>query len=369
MARNRIIYNALGLYVSTTGASGQQTGSNTIRQLQRVQSFDEDFSRNLTDVNQYGTLAAIDRVEVEAPTVNASFSYYVVDGANENFIGLTVGDSGTASGNLVSCISGLLSKVTDEKNYYLLIADEGSDANNYSKTNSGVIGIGNAFLTSYSVNAAVGDIPTASVDVEALNIKVYALTGQTANIAVPAVNPSDGSSINDVYFRLPVGSGNTYTNQIGALLPGDITLSIPTSSVLGFSTTDLKVQDFTLSFDLSRTPLQKLGTKFAFSREIDFPVTASLELNANVGDLQSGNLSDIICENKNYDFSIIMSQPGCGTSKPPALIYLFKQAKLISQNFTSTIGDNVSMTATFEVQLSAAEDKTKGIFISGSYDY
>ena len=30
-----------------------------------------------------------------------------------------------------------------------------------------------------------------------------------------------------------------------------------------------------LGFDLSRTPIQKLGTRFAFARPVDFPITAS----------------------------------------------------------------------------------------------
>ena len=123
MARNRTIYNVLAVYASQVSPSGMQTGASAIKQLSRVQSFDEDFSRNLTDVNQYGNLAAIDRIEVEAPTVNASLSYYLTDGSNERYLGLSVSPSGSATGALFSCISGILNKVSDEKNYYLLIAD------------------------------------------------------------------------------------------------------------------------------------------------------------------------------------------------------------------------------------------------------
>jgi hypothetical protein len=342
MARNRTIYNVLAVYASQVGVSGMQTGANTIKQLSRVQSFDEDFSRNLTDVNQYGNLAAIDRIEVEAPTVNANLSYYVTDGSNEKYLGLSVSPSGTPSSQLFSCISGVLNKATDEKNYYLLIADEGNDANNYDigKLNpvgkSGIIGVGNGFITSYSVTAAVGDLPTATVDLEALNLRVYA--NATNSLDVPAVNPENGQPITTAKFRLPIGQTNDSEAQVSALQPGDVIFSIPTSGVLGFNNQDLKVQDFTLSFDLARTPLQKLGSRFAFSREIDFPVTATLEVNAEVGDLEDGNLADVLCENKNYDFTIRMNRPSCGgTSSNAALIYVFKQAKLISQKYSITI--------------------------------
>ena len=372
MARNRTIYNVLAVYASQVNVSGMQTGANTIKQLSRVQSFDEDFSRNLTDVNQYGNLAAIDRLEVEAPTVNASLSYYVTDGSNERYLGLSVAPSGTSSANLFSCISGILNKASDEKNYYLLIADEGNDANNYDigtlspVGKSGIIGVGNGFMTSYSINAAVGELPTATVDLEALNIRVYGNATGVAN--VPAVNPNDGQPITAAQFRLPKGQTNDSVTQVTALQPGDVIFSIPTGGVLGFDTVDLKVQDFTLSFDLSRTPLQKLGTRFAFSREIDFPVTATLEVNAEVGDLQDGNLADLICENKNYDFVIRMNRPSCGSASSIAsLVYVFKQAKLISQNFSSSIGDNATLSATYEVQLGAPQDTDRGIFISGTY--
>lgn len=365
MSRNRVIYNVLAVYASQVGPSGNQTIPGSVKQLSRVQSFDEDFSRNFTDVNQYGNLAAIDRIEVEAPTVNSSLSYFVTDGGNEKYLGLTVGASGTSSSNLVSCISGLLNKATDEKNYYLLIADEGNDAAGYTKPSSGVIGVGNGFLTSYSVNAAVGEIPTATVDLEALNIRVYAnVTGSTQG---PGVNPENGQILSSVNFLLPQASENDNANQVSALQPGDILFTLPANSALGYDETNLKVQDFTLSFDLARTPLQKLGSRFAFSREIDFPVTATLEVNAEVGDLADGNLADLLCNNPNYDFTITLKKPNCQGAGASSLAYLFKKAKLVSQNFTSSIGDNATMTATYEVQLGAPQQTDRGIFISGSY--
>ena len=365
MARNRTIYQVLALYASQVGATGMQTGLTDIKQLSRVQSFDEDFTRNFTDVNQFGNLAAIDRIEVENPDVTASFSYFLTNGQNEDNLGLNIYGTGTPKENLRSCISGLLTKETDEKNYYLLIVDEGNDAAGYVGARSGVIGVGNGFLTSYSVNAAVGEIPSADVEIEGLNIRVYGNISGT-NV-VPAINPVDGANLDNTFFRLPYAQTITGANIPTALQPGDITFTIPTSGVLGFNEVDLKVQDFTLSFDLARTPLQKLGNRFAFSREIDFPVTATLEVNAEVGDLSDGNLADILCGETEKEFVISMKEPGCGTSKGTALAYVFKGAKLVSQSFSSAIGDNATMTASYEVQLGGAQDTEKGIFISGSH--
>jgi hypothetical protein len=380
MARNRTIYNVLALYASNVTATGMQTGDQDINQLSRVQSFDEDFTRNLTDVNQFGNLAAIDRIEVENPDVTASFSYYLTNGENEKNLGLSVFETGVAKGDLRSCISGILTnRELQEKNYYLLITEEGFDASNYGGTKSGVIGIGNGFLTSYSVNAAVGEIPTADVEIEGLNVRVYAnlatseveiAPGVTGNglAVIPAINPSNGLDLDDRFFTLPVADSITGASIPNALQPGDITFTIESDKVLGFDGADLKVQDFTLSFDLARTPLQKIGNRFAFSREIDFPVTATLEVNAEVGDLASGNLADLLCSETEKEFTILMKEPGCGADKDTALAYVFKGAKLVSQSFSSAIGDNATMSATYEVQLGGPQDTARGVFISGSYN-
>jgi hypothetical protein len=785
VAKNRIIYNTQALFVSSVPATGMQINTGDILQLSRVQNFDEDFTRNFTDINQYGNLGAMDRVEIENPDVTANFSYFLTNGQNEKNIGLNVYQQGTDYNNLLSCLSGILTKTTDEKNYYLLVTEEGSDAAGYAGSKSGVIGIGNGFLTSYSVNAAVGAIPTADVEIEGLNINVYGnlnnnseawdfeqflsgdfansdfgrsvacnyngdilviggatdsqgisnggagwvytgnknngwklkqkITGsvnngrlsrnavnQSGNIIVlgafgyynfsgaaliytgnavngwtfkqdlkgvglidlpagfgglsehwfgritkinnsgnvivvgaqrdnqgglragslqvftgnginnwshaqtltgmrpsggltrgaingsgniivgggfsnavgipssnipdpenfaiiytgdpmlgrwsekqkisgnflqlykngfgistdisedgsvivvgapyetqgigtgfygdnpnyaaygaayiftgnsnngwilkekkvgtisneafgwnvsisansnvitigspgtppflanniaksyttiytgnaidgwvfkqkvaednnssqfgtyidssfdgsnifiggatylstrgatiiytlesgsivPAINTTDGSILNNTLFRLPQASSSTGANIPTALNPGDIIFSLKNNDVLGFEGADLKVQDFTLSLDLPRTPIQKIGNRFAFSREIDFPVIASIEVNAEVGDLSGGNLANLICSETEKEFTILMKKPGCGANKETAMAYICKGAKLVSQSFSSAIGDNATMSATYEVQLGGPQDTNKGIFISGSF--
>jgi hypothetical protein len=359
MPRNRTIYNSQALYVSEE-SSTDTIGFNNLNQLSRIQNFEEDFTRNFTDVNQLGNLGAIDRIEVENPDVTASFSYYLTDGLNEKKLGLNVYGSGTDFSELTSCISGLLTKVSDEKNYYLLIVEEGNDAAGYVGDLSGVIGIGNGFLTSYSVNVAVGEIPTADVEIEGLNVRIYG--NITGNEIVPAINPVNGNSLTNTLFSVSKAKTITGGGIPNALQPGDIIFSLDSNDTLGFEGSDLKIQDFTLSFDLARTPLQKIGNRFAFS------VTATLEVNAEVGDIRDGNLAELICSESEKEFRILMKEPGCGTDKKTALAFVFKGAKLVSQNFSSSIGDNATMSASYEVQLGGPQDTAKGIFISGSYD-
>lgn len=354
--------------------------TNRISQLARVQSFDESFTRNLTDVNQFGNLAAIDRIEIETPDITANFSYYLSNGRNEELLGLTVAN--TTAPSATSCISGFLTKTTDDRNMYLLVVEEGYDAAGYNRSTSGVIGIGNCFLSSYTANFAVGEIPSADIEMQGLNIRV--LSNMSGESPSPAVSPIDGSSISNIDFVLPIASsitGNQSVATLGnpslglreipkALQPGDIQFTLPSTSytLLGLSPSDVKVQDATLSIDLARTPLQKLGTRYAFSREIDFPVTATLEINANIGDLASGTYQDLLCGEAEKEFTLSIYDPACiGSARSTAMSYTFKGAKLTSQSLSASIGDNVSVAATYEVQIGSSNDTSKGIFISGSH--
>jgi hypothetical protein len=341
---------------------------NNTLQLSRVQNANYGFDITRTDVNQYGQLAAIDRVIVEQPTVSLDFSYYASSGQNEQALGFVLNSSGVTPANQKGALADILSGGKDINNYYILVSPEGTDANIDTTTaiaQGKVIGIGNAGLTSYSIEAAVGGFPTVSVAAEGLNMKFYGVTTGYS----PDVNPADGSANATGVFYIPTpNTGVGYT----ALRPGDILLSI---SGLGINASDLKIQNFSLSTDIGRDPIQKLGSKFAFSREITFPVTVSASVEAIIGDIAGtdnlGNaLSDIVCNDGNsYNLTFNLGAPSnnCDTSYTPyALQYILKGAKLDSQSFSSAIGDNKSVTLGFSAQIGGPSDANKGLFINSN---
>lgn len=363
MARNRIIYQSLALYAGQNNAqSGDHTASGSVEQLTRVQSWDSDFSRNFTDITQYGQLSAIDRIEVEAPTVNMSTSWYPTNGFNEKTIGLSVCGTNEVP---TALLSGILKKETDEKNYFLLVASEGSDAIGYKGVQTGVFGVGNTFLTSYSLEGGVGEVPKASADFEALNFAVY--SDASVSNAIPAINPTSGTKVTGINFVLPGSVSNTDPDQITVLRPGDITLSLTDNQVKGFTAADIKIQKFTLKSDLKRTPIQKLGSRFPFSREIDFPITATLSIDAQMGDLANFNLSDLLCETGFYDMSISLKENSCSGDGAVAILAQLKGAKLKSENLSTAIGSNATVKLDYEVSIGGPEDLSKGVFLSGSY--
>lgn len=488
MARNRVIYNSEALFAGQKCGSACYTedeGVNSIKQLHRVQSANYSFNISRTDINQFGELAAIDRIITDTPTVALDFSYYVNNMANEEALGFNVGQANSQEDpfgddnleGLDSSVKFLLDKTKDQRNYFIQTSKEGQDAAyDELNVNKSVIGIGNAFLTSYGVEASVGGLPTASVSVEGLNMSFesgnvlkakgfsnndYAASWSTSDgtrpvlydgdgekidfaqgfdtsgytfasqsptawrysgVSLPSINPVDGTKSNGVFF-LPSASGHAGADtsgilQLSTVRPGDIRiyfrevsqggqaglsgynsssqefsdfkdaqvpgLDLPTQSGYsrdypnGGDVTSAHIQSFSLNFGLSRTPLQRLGVKYAYSREIDFPVNVSLSVDAIAADLTTGNLSDLINCDKSFDVAIEMCAPADCVANPtshhdlrsydgrvPVATYIIKNAKLDSQSFSSSIGSNKSVTLDFSSQIGGPNQSGNGLFMKG----
>jgi len=363
MARNRIIYQSEALYAGPSPATGDHfsagnSGNNLVNQLHRVQSANYSFNIARQDVNQFGELGAIDRVVLESPTVSLDFSYILNSFGNEESLGF-----GPLDTTDVTCISGILNKTADERNYFIRTVAEGSDALSIGTgaANQNVIAIGNGFITSYSTEASVGNFPTATVNVEGLNMQFDA--GVTGNY-IPAVTPSNGAKITSKKYALPTAASSIAQNSVSALRPGDINLTIDQPSG-GATISDAKIQSYTLSFDLARTPLQKLGSKFAFAREINFPVTVNMQIQAELGELTTGTLADIITADRTYDLQVTLKHPTSGTDQ---MIYKLEGAKLDSQEFSSSIGANKAVTLSFSTQINGPSVTDRGLFMSGLKD-
>lgn len=355
MARKRVIYQSEALFVGLTGSS-------SLTQLRRVQSANYGFDVTRTDINQFGQVGAIDRILTEEPVVNLDFSYYVTSGENELALGFALGASQGAFANIMT-------GNRDMNNFYILVGPEGLDANintfNATGAGSKVIGIGNGGLTSYGVEAAVGGFPTVTVNAEALNMRFYpASTGY-----LPEINPENGAQYTTTTFAIPKPStGDGFT----ALRPGDISIDV---SGLGVNASDLKIQSFSLTSDIGRDSIRKLGSKFAFSREITYPITVNATVEAVVGDIADssqsyGNsLTELICDDKPYTLTFNLGQPSTtcdSTYTPLALKYTLKGARLDSQSFSSSIGDNKTVTMNFSAPIGGPNDTNNGLFIQSN---
>ena len=352
----------------------ESTWGSAARQLKRVQNANYSFTINRQDVNQFGQLARIDSVILESPTVSMDFSYYLTDAENERLLGMNT------DGKFQS-LSGIMTRTQNEygNNFFILTVPEGRDAIKgdiaSTDTDKTVISAGNVYITDYSIEGSVGSFPTASVSLEALNIKSDV---GTKFKSLPSVDSQDGTKICDTCFILPPAESGDGSS---VLKPGDITIDLKNAGLLskqmsgdtlGYGEEDkgsAHIQSFTISTPMGRTALQRLGSTYAFAKEIDFPVTCTLSVNALVSDLKDGNLVDLMC-GKSYDLKVKMQDPKCIDCNPntsaPSLVIDFKGAVLDSESFSSAIGDNKTVDLTFSTQIGGPEDNTVGVFISGA---
>ena len=384
MSRNRVIYQSEALYVGPIETGCQVGGAKTWnqetisgltpQQLYRVQDVAHSIDIARTDINEFGKLAALEREIIDTPTVSLDFTYLLADGKNERTLGLIVNGS-------VNTVSGIMANRRDEQNYYILTVPEGNDATqaaNYTasqNTCNGVIGIGNGFVSAYSVTAAVGDLPSASVTVDANNI-LFA-TG-SSGIQNPAVNSAGCKASGEV----DIPHSSTGNMSIVALRPGDVHMDFGATDIqmggavlpgsataTGSRSSPINIQNFTLDMPIGRTPIQRLGDSYAFAREIDFPVNATLSVSAQLADIESGNLTDMICTNNKRTITVDMNTCSVGNTCSAGtqnLQFKLKNAELESQNFTSSIGANKTVDLTFVGQLGGPQDSDNGVFISGN---
>ena len=366
-----------------------------INQLKRVQTANYGFTVNRQDVNQFGQLARLDSIVIDSPTVNLDFSYYLVDGYNERQLEFV-------TNGVTNSFSGHLSPEMYQagNNYFILTVPEARDAVNgdmnlyadgrdQEKT---VISLGNGYMTDYSVDISVGGIPTASVTVEGMNIQ--SSFGETGN-NLPAIDMVNGNLVSDAWeggakgtckadgctglFSLPAAnSGYSGCGDVAALRPGDIVINLSNASLIskqvsGATTNptvgSAHIQSASISLPMGRTTLQRLGSTFGFSKSLDVPINTTLSISAILSDLKEGKLTDLICGCETKELEVVIYDPECNdcTTKDGnvAMRYIFKGARLESESFSSTIGDNKTVDLTFTAQVGGPDDPNNGVYISG----
>ena len=413
MAKNRVIYQSDALFVSKGVDS---TGVSQHAQLRRVQSANYSFNVARQDVNQFGQLARLEAIILEAPTVSFDASYLLGDGFNEQALGFANG-----SGLNKGFISGQIAS-TSGQNFYILTAPEGIDANfNTTSTGYGTIGIGNAFLTDYTLDASVGSIPTVSVSFEGTNMNATSAVSGTnggiaglegtigySGISGVGINPIDGTLLTAMTSAkqiltdagktnatnktngivLPLASEGTGIlidgedqgiagGVVSALRPGDISLSFANAD--GDAIVDLDgdgaahVQSVSISIPLGRTPIDRLGSRFSFARVVDFPITPTLSVSAIVSETQSRALTDIINDDAFISSIQILFKKSSSSAVAGGIndnlhqaAYKMTNLKLDSEAFSSSIGPNKTVDLSFSLSIGGPDDPVNNVFFSGA---
>lgn len=395
MATDRVIYQSESLYTSKLKGSGasELINNSDLKEINRVQDMSYNLEVTRTDINEFGQLAALSREVTEPPTVGLDFSYYLTDGTQEKNLGFNVNDSSqftftTAEPMTKQLLDG--SNDFDELNYYVVTVPEGEDVHGQTPVaaaDHGVIGIGNGFITSYGISAAVGELATASVSVEASNIMFKnGLDSSFSNPAVDVTSATGARLNNEVDFTSVTSSdGNIQVDseELFAIRPGDIfidfdakgyfnaneagKLSVGGAVLPGVNATKsqsaIHVQNISLDVPVARSPLNRLGSLYPFKRKVDFPVNMTLSVSALMTEFSEGSLDGLLCGNEQKRDIAIVLNTRCG--KKNALVYVMRNAILDTQSFSASIGDNKTVDLTFSSQVGGANDSDNGIFLIG----
>ena len=245
-----------------------------------------------------------------------------------------------------------------------------------------------SFYTGFAMSSVVNYISGSNPSIDSSDGSVATWEGSSQ--AGAPLNPVKTANFNTAPVKLPVvpksltvghtgAAGGTFgtnytTGSITTLRPGDITLTLKKagtttdSDLPGVIVSTAPIQSYNISFDLSRTPIEKIGSKFAFARPIDFPITASFGFDALVSDLRSGNIADLVDCDESYDATVILKNSvQCGGTSEAIMAYEVKGLKIDDQSYSSSIGDNKTVSYSFTSQVGGPEQASVGVFMSGYY--
>lgn len=355
MARKKLSPQNIAIFAGPSPSTGIHTTAN-IKELFGIQDFNYNTAETKEDIFVFGQKAAVGRESAELPTFSFDLSYYQSDLSNEKRLGMVVdGTSGT--------FSKIFNGTEDERNFFLMIAADGEDAIGSNAATTPSLGIGNATLSSYNFNAAIGSYPTTSLSFTAIDALYNA---DSDNNALPAINVLTGEPAAGTY-TLPLASGNAPLGRDPVLRPRDIVVDLAGFTGLFYDMSTACVQSLDINVDFGREDQQCLGSKHRRDSAIadSVPLTFSVEFLAK--DMITGRLSDFTCKTGTYNGTITIRRPSCNATGP-APIAMLMQLKGLSwsdQSQPFTIGQQSNVTMNFQGTIGGANDPNKGLFTSG----
>lgn len=369
--RTRLIFANVSAYVAPGAGSGSSAtgwhsqsgttpsnqGNSLVAELANVTSATLNVGINRQDLNVFGVLNRVGQLIMAPANITLDLGWNVTDGYNESMVGFN------ARGG--SLLSGILTKLSDSKNYFLSISQQGVDDDGVvNPLNRDALAVGNGFISNYSFNAAVGQVATASLSVDGMNVVGYSgVSGQ----AIPAVDPATSTRISTWNFWLPTARTITGANNVFALKPGDITLQFPTNA--GFlvplsGANQVNIQSVSLSVPIGREVLNRLGSNFGYSREIQFPVNCSLQIRALATEVNPTSFDVLVCDDTDYDLTMRLRQPSCNGTGSEAVVLGFNNAKVSSFSEGITVGGDATIDLNLSAQI-AGPMSLDGITFSG----
>ena len=216
------------------------------QRIPSVTSLDFSSEKDLTDLNRLGASHVVDRI------LNSNQSTTIDIAVN-----LTTGATG-------------IDPIYSYQHMQSGFLSTGS-FNFKAKDTVGVTTISGGVLTSYSINGSVGDIAK----------------GSTSYIG-------DGAFFTNVGSLLASDQSNDVYN--GFFKPRNIEITSTTDGDEGINSATLNIQGFSISVDIGRNPVTRLGTRVPKFRYPEMPAAGSLDFSVLKTNVTGINISSLICE-------------------------------------------------------------------------
>jgi hypothetical protein len=350
-----------------------------LRKITKVQSVSYGFDVSREEIKQIGHNDLLTRkvqfisddnnlgsdidINIE-PLVNFSFEYLPTCGLNEYLLNFNVVRSGEPAENC------FLSRHHSDKNFFLVLrSDRGKQANslevNTDYYDHYVMGIGNAFATNYAVSAKVGTMTRASLSYQASNVKLDLYSG---NNYIPAIDLDDGQFKEEHNYIFGTTDHNNEYSYPG-LTPNSIDVTIENTNVGGvlLDKNNANATAFDINLDIQRQALYGFGSMYPHDRKINFPARGSLNLDIIKRDIETGNLNQILKQDKTYKI-FINCKSSCNPTGNPCLnekqtltTYVIDNAVLRNKNTSLNVKNIANTTLSFDFTVS----QKNGFLISG----
>ena len=122
------------------------------------------------------------------------------------------------------------------------------------------------------------------------------------------------------------------------------------------------IQSASLSLPMSRSTLERLGSRSAYARVVDFPVVSTLSVSAILNENEASNLADIIDDETEKDITLTLKNDAGGIG----VMYTLKGCSIDSESISSSIGSNNTVDLTFSTSVGGPSDTSHGVFMSGA---
>ena len=390
MPRNRIIYNVEGLYVAPY--SGEQNANSDyylanhliLKRLEKIQNFNYSIQQPRLNAQGFGQKQNIFRGTTLSPEVNFNFSYIPDGVTNENRLNFNVNNF---SGFNTPMFSGLCSNTgtLNDRDFYLIINKTDDDlffenvtlsnslinptnitqVINSNSKNYGLLHFQNSYLTEYSFNVSLGNIPIVNQSYVADNIVFY---NSGSGVKYTFLDLKSGiNQVNNDTIIIPKSLNYNQTAISGQniLLPGDASVTFYTNNTTGILFYNDTIQSLDYSLSFNRKSYRAINYKFPLLRKIEFPINGKLNTSFIVEEDLSGSFFDTLNRDEDYNIVVNFNNRKVGVDQTKLI---FSGCKFTNINYDSSIGSNKTATLSFDFDLDPDFGR-RGLFVSGNVLY